>query len=207
MISKTYVNEIDISKVRPSQQVEIGVDAFPEKKFSGIVKEVANIGQQLPNSNAKVFEVVIEVNEYDSILRPAMTTKNQIITDIVDSVLFLPLECIHANDSISYVFADGEKRQIITGNSNENEIIIKYGLKEGDMVYLTPPENVEEYKLEMLDKEILDRIKAEEEAQKAAADSIMKARRQQNESMMKEFSPEQMEKFRKGGPRQGMRKN
>lgn len=207
MISKTYVNEIDISKVRPLQPVEISVDAFPDKKFSGVVKEVANIGQQLPNSNAKVFEVIIEVNEYDSILRPAMTTKNQIITDIVDSVLYLPLECIQANDSISYVFVNGKKRQIIAGNSNENEIIIKYGLEEGEMVYLTPPEKADDYKLEPLDQDILDRIKAEEKAQKAAADSIMKVRRQQNETKMKQFSPEQMEKFRQAGPRQGIRRN
>ena len=31
MISKTYVNEIDISKVKVGQEVQIGIDAFPEK--------------------------------------------------------------------------------------------------------------------------------------------------------------------------------
>ncbi len=66
--------------------------------------EVANIGQQLPNSNAKVFEVSIEVNEFDSILRPAMTTKNEILTSSLDSVLFIPLDCVQSNDSISYVY-------------------------------------------------------------------------------------------------------
>ena len=48
MISKTYINEIDISKVKIGQRVEIGVDAFPEKKFTGEVTEVANIGE--PNA-------------------------------------------------------------------------------------------------------------------------------------------------------------
>ena len=57
MISKTYVNEIDISKIKVGQVVRIGIDAFPEKKFSGKVTEVANIGEQLQNSNTKVFEV------------------------------------------------------------------------------------------------------------------------------------------------------
>ena len=32
----------------------------------------------MQNSNAKVFEVMIKVNEFDSILRPSMTTKNTI---------------------------------------------------------------------------------------------------------------------------------
>jgi multidrug efflux pump subunit AcrA (membrane-fusion protein) len=92
MISKTYVNEIDISKVKVDQVVEIGIDAFPEKKFTGKVTEVANIGEQMKNSNAKVFEVLIEVNEFDSVMRPAMTTKNIIITDVIDSVVYVPIE-------------------------------------------------------------------------------------------------------------------
>jgi len=78
MNSKCYVNEIDISKVKAGQKVRISVDAFPEKKYTGVVTYVANIGEQLPNADAKVFEVTIKVNEYDPILRPAMTTGNLI---------------------------------------------------------------------------------------------------------------------------------
>jgi HlyD family secretion protein len=61
MISVTYVNEIDISKVRPGQKVTLGIDAFPEKQLEGEVIAVANIGQALPRSDAKVFEVRIRV--------------------------------------------------------------------------------------------------------------------------------------------------
>ncbi len=168
MISKTYVNEIDISKVKTGQPVEIGVDAFPEKSYTGEVTEVANIGEQLRNTNAKVFEVIIQINEFDSILRPAMTTKNTIITDIVDSVLYLPIECIHGNDSISYVFMPGIKQQVIVGKSNENEIIIREGLKNGDEVYLLAPEIAEDYRIRFLDDEIL-KIYKEEERKKEEA--------------------------------------
>ena len=37
MISRTYVNEIEISKVKTGQKVNINVDAFPEKSFTGNV--------------------------------------------------------------------------------------------------------------------------------------------------------------------------
>ena len=47
MISKTYVNEIDVSKVKAGQKVEVMVDAFPEKRYSAVVMSVANIGEQL----------------------------------------------------------------------------------------------------------------------------------------------------------------
>ena len=151
MISKTYINEIDISKVNIGQKVEIGVDAFPEKKFTGEVTEVANIGEQMRGTNAKVFEVKILVHEFDSILRPAMTTKNTIITAVVPNVIYVPIESVHNNDSITYVFkADGSavvKQQVKAGLSNENEIIITKGLSEKDKVYLLPPENADKLKL------------------------------------------------------------
>ncbi len=56
MITKTYVNEIDISKVRVGQPVKISIDAFPDREYNGIVTEVANIGEQRPGSDAKVLK-------------------------------------------------------------------------------------------------------------------------------------------------------
>ncbi len=153
MISKTYVNEIDISKVRLRQKVNIGIDAFPEKAFTGEVFEIANIGQQLPNTNAKVFEVLIMVNEFDSILRPAMTTKNEIITEVVEDVVHIPLECLHNNDSISFVYSmNGRvvKQEVEVGKANENEIIILNGLKKGDKILMIPPEEEEKLKIKYL---------------------------------------------------------
>jgi len=156
MISKTFVNEVDISKVKKKQKVVIGVDAFPDKSFSGKVIEVANIGQQMKNSNAKVFEVLIKVNEFDSILRPAMTTKNEIITDVVKDVLFIPIESIHSDDSLSYVYklkGKVTKQEVKVGSSNENEIVILEGLVENDEVLLSIPEKADEMKIKRLKTE------------------------------------------------------
>jgi hypothetical protein len=164
MISKTYVNEIDISKVKVGQNVEIGVDAFPEKQFTGLVTEVANIGEQMKNTNAKVFEVLIKVNEFDSVMRPAMTTKNIILTDILDSVLYVPIECVHSGDSISYVVMNNLRKQVIIGKTNENEIIIQSGLEKDDEIYLMPPEGYEKFKIQSLPEEIIRKYAADKPA-------------------------------------------
>ncbi len=119
------------------------MDAFPDNEYTGTVTEVANIGEQMRNSNAKVFEVIIDVNESDSILRPAMTTKNMIITDVIDSVVYIPIECVHSNDSLSYVYKGSRRHQVILGKPNENEIIIRAGLEQGDDIYLVPPDGAE----------------------------------------------------------------
>ena len=153
MNSKTYVNEIDISKVAVGQKAEISVDAFPGKKFTGEVISVANMGEQMQNSNAKVFEVIIHVDGYDSILRPSMTTKNRIITEVIDSALYVPIECVYSNDSVNFVYKKSYKQQVIPGKSNENDIIILKGLKDGDEVYLEPPPEAEKWKIHYLGDE------------------------------------------------------
>ncbi len=178
MNSKTFVNEIDISRVKKGQKAEVSIDAFPDKKFDGVVSEVANIGQQMRNSNAKVFEVIIEINGYDSVLRPAMTTKNRIITEVIDSAVYIPIECLHSNDSVSYVFTGHRKQQVIPGKSNDNDIIILAGLKPGDEVYLIEPDGAANWDMKYLPRKIVEDFKKKEK-EKHAADSINNLRQKE----------------------------
>ena len=188
MLSKTFVNEIDISKVKSGQYVRIGIDAFPEKKYTGKVLEVANIGEQLPNTDAKVFEVLVSVDQADSILRPSMTTSNQIITEVFTDVVFLPLEAIHTNDSLSFVYTTSNKKQIIIpGVSNENHIIIEQGIQESEEVYLSIPEEEEKMKysgLELIpvlkEREKQKKLNEQLKQQKAEERKIMKENNRQN---------------------------
>jgi len=170
MISKTYVNEIDVSKVKTGQRVEIMVDAFPEKSYTGNVISVANIGEQLPNADAKVFEVLIKVDGSDPILRPSMTTGNKIITKTIDDVIYIPLESVQAGvDSIPFVYLkNGTKQIVVLGESNENNVVAEQGLKENVPIYLSTPESPEDFKLvgEDLIKVIKDREKAKRDEEK-----------------------------------------
>ncbi len=185
MNSKTFVNEIDISKVSVGQIAKIEIDAFPGKKFSGEVFEVANMGEQLRNSNAKVFEVIIHVDGYDSILRPSMTTKNRIITEVIDSVTFIPIECVHANDSMTFVFKGSKKVQIIPGKSNENDIVILEGLKKGDNIYLKAPSSADNWSYTLLDPDIIEKYKESEKKEKKAEPKEKKEDRKPDPSKKK----------------------
>lgn len=174
MISKTYVNEIDVSKVKAGQQVEIIVDAFPERAYTGMVTSVANIGEQLPNADAKVFEVLIEVNESDPILRPSMTTGNKIITKTISDVTYIPLESVQAGpDSIPFVYMKNKTRQIVVlGESNENNVVIEQGLETGTEIYLSTPEEAEGFKI--VGEELIAVIKEKEQAKKAEEARVRK---------------------------------
>ena len=161
-ISTTYVNEIDISKVHVDQPVDVSIDAFPDKKFKGTVSSVANVGEQLPNTDAKLFEVLIILKETDPILKPGMTTSNSIITDSYKEVNFLPLEAVFSEDSMTFVYQKSKKKKLVLlGKANETSVIVLEGLNAGEKVLLVTPENGKDYKLsgtELLPK-IHDQIK------------------------------------------------
>ncbi|MEZ7931571.1 MAG: HlyD family secretion protein [Flavobacteriales bacterium] len=152
MISKTYVNEIDISKVKKGQSVGISIDAFADKKITGEIISLANIGQQLSGSDAKVFEVEIKVKDSDSVLRPSMTTSNRILIKELKNILYIPIEAVFSNDSTQYVYvktrSSFDKRQVKTGESSEEYIEIMKGLAEGEEISLLAPENSD--KLEVI---------------------------------------------------------
>ena len=141
LISKIYVNEIEISKVKPGQKVIISIDAFPEKTFNGNVISIANVGEQLPNSDAKMFEVQIKVKESDPTLRPSMTTANKIIIKTYNDAVFIPTECVQAGvDSIPFVYEKNRTKQIVVlGENNEKNVIVEKGLEPGTLIYITPP--------------------------------------------------------------------
>jgi multidrug efflux pump subunit AcrA (membrane-fusion protein) len=150
---------VDINAVKIDQRVEIGLDAFPEKKLIGKVIEVANVGEQKPNSDSKVFQLLIEIHESDTTLRPGMTTSNTIISGELEDVLFVPVESLHSQgDSISFVYKkEGlsiEKQEVFLGKSNSDEVVILEGLEENDIVYLSDPDGLEDKKIMQLDSSL-----------------------------------------------------
>lgn len=164
LISRTYINEIDISKVKIGQNVKIGIDAFPEKQLAGEVISVANIGQAMPNSDAKVFEIKIKIFGQDKDLKPAMTTSNAIDAGLFKDTLMVATDAIFENDSLKFVYLgkDNPVKQIVwVGDENENYVLVKKGLKENDEVWLSEPADAADLKFK--GQEIYAEIKKDKE--------------------------------------------
>jgi RND family efflux transporter MFP subunit len=146
MESTTYVNEIDVRKVAVGQPVTISLDSDPTKHLTGTVTSVANVGEERPNSDAKVFEVKILIAETDTTLRPGMTVSNAIQTLMVKNALSVPLEAVTSEANIPYVFkkAGGTivKQEIKTGEMNDTHMVIKAGVEDDDVLLLVPPADV-----------------------------------------------------------------
>ena len=167
MMSRIYVSEIDISRVKKGQNVTVVVDAFPKKTFQGVIATVANIGDKLPNTDSKVFEVLIKIGETDPLLRPSMTTSNKVTINTYYSVTSVPTECVQAeDDSIPFVYTKrGTKQIVLLGVSNEKNIIIEKGLKPGEDIYLATPENPSKFR--MAGNELIPVIRERERTRKS----------------------------------------
>jgi HlyD family secretion protein len=137
------------------QKVNISLDADPSRRLEGTVTSVANVGEQRPNQDSKVFEVKIEVAGADTTLRPGMTTSNAIETSLTDDVLSVPIEAVNGDSTaVSYVFRKSGrgvvKQEVETGPMNDNDIVILRGLGVDDRVMLTVPSNAASMTLERL---------------------------------------------------------
>ncbi|WP_319499554.1 efflux RND transporter periplasmic adaptor subunit [uncultured Draconibacterium sp.] len=181
LVTKTFINEIDIALIKPGQKVRIGIDAFPDKTLMGEVATVANMGQLMPKSDAKVFEVKIKVDGSDQELKPAMTTSNTIQASFIEDATYIPIEAVFSNDSLSYVYlSDSKTKQIIEpGEANENYMVVNQGLDEGQEVQLLEPEDAGDY--ELAGFEIYTDIKRKA-AEKAAEEAARKKERKEQKA-------------------------
>jgi len=83
------VSEADIGNVADQQRVEFTVDAFPSRKFEGLVRQVRFA--PTTNQNVVTYTTVVDVDNRSLRLRPGMTATATIITSEKTNILRIPL--------------------------------------------------------------------------------------------------------------------
>ncbi len=89
---RAFVNETDIGNVKPGQTATVTVDAYPNRRFVGIVERVDP--QAIVQSSVTMFPVLVSLNNSDGALKPGMN--GQVVMDIArkDNVLAVPSDAI-----------------------------------------------------------------------------------------------------------------
>jgi len=141
---KAGVNEVDIGKIRPAQDVAIDVDAYPAVKFHGVITHIAPAARD--EQGVKIFDVEIDITDSDDRLRPGMTANIEIQGAHREGVLAIPIEAAFKKEGryVVYLF-DGSPnepvaREVTTGIANVEKIEIVSGLTEGETVARYDPE-------------------------------------------------------------------
>jgi HlyD family secretion protein len=89
---RAFVNETDIGNVKPGQAATVTVDAFPNRRFVGIVEMVEP--QAVVQSSVTMFPVLVSLSNADGALKPGMN--GAVTMDIArkDNVLAVPSDAI-----------------------------------------------------------------------------------------------------------------
>lgn len=89
---RAFVNETDIGNVKAGQTATVTVDAFPNRRFVGIVEQVQP--EAVVQSSVTMFPVLVSLDNSDGALMPGMN--GQVVMDILrkDRVLAVPSDAI-----------------------------------------------------------------------------------------------------------------
>ncbi|MFV0591058.1 MAG: efflux RND transporter periplasmic adaptor subunit [Draconibacterium sp.] len=147
LISETYVQEIDITKIAVGDSVGIYIDALPDNTYTGTIKSIANIGTELSGLDVKVFKVIIEIEKSGKEIKPLMTTDNKIVLAKETDVITIPRSCLfkEGGDSFVYLKRHGEilKKRVVAGFENNEMIVIDAGLNVKDKILTSQPEDAD----------------------------------------------------------------
>jgi HlyD family secretion protein len=93
------VDEADIGKVKEGQNVRFTVDAFPEERFSGTVKQVRYSPEVV--QNVVTYTTIVEVKNPELKLLPGMTATVSIITGEARNALRVPNSALRFTPNLS----------------------------------------------------------------------------------------------------------
>ena len=103
MEARVDIGEVDVVLIKPGQKARLEVDAFRDKKFSGVVTEIANSSKSSASAlgggggsssqEATKFEVRIRITENES-FRPGMSVSTEIESRYVTNALTVPYAAV-----------------------------------------------------------------------------------------------------------------
>lgn len=106
MVVKTFINEVDMERLRLNQKAEIKADAYQNKIYEGRVVEIAPSGVE--RDNIITFEVMVKVVGSPPELRPGMSADVDIITHEAEGVLLLPRDAIDEKTAVTVTAQIGD---------------------------------------------------------------------------------------------------
>lgn len=115
---RVNVNENDVVNVKVGDRARISIDAYPNRRFNGEVREIASAAKtEGLNTQQEVtnFQVKISITDKDVALRPGMSANADIETQTVTNVLAVPIQSVtvrsrEANQTIDQMAVEREKK-------------------------------------------------------------------------------------------------
>jgi HlyD family secretion protein len=85
---KAAIDEADIGTVRSGQQARFSVDAFPERRFDAIIRDISYAS--VTTDGVVTYDARLEVENDELLLRPGMTATVTVVTKHAKDALTVP---------------------------------------------------------------------------------------------------------------------
>lgn len=139
-MAEITLNEVDAADVSSEQKAVLTFDALPGVEVEGEVVEVDTIGKA--NQGVVTYGVKIAFDTEGTGVKTGMSVNASIKTAFEEDVLSVPSSAITIENGVSYVnVVSGvpgdtlyEKKEVVTGVSDDVHTEIVFGLSEGDVV-------------------------------------------------------------------------
>jgi RND family efflux transporter MFP subunit len=116
------IPESSAAAVRTGQTINLTVDAFPDRAFTG---RVVRIGPSL-DEKTRALTVEAEVANSGNLLRPGMFAKSRLITSANAPAVMVPQRAVAS--------AAGQSKVFVVENGKAVERIVKTGVIDGDLI-------------------------------------------------------------------------
>lgn len=134
------IDEVDAPQIKTGMSACVSLDAFAEKRCSGVVSRVAPYVQE-KEKQARTVEVEVKLTNPNDIkdLLPGYSADIEVLLAAKPDALKIPAEAVLENNRVLLMQADGllVERAFKPGLSNWNTVEVLSGLNEGDKVVLT----------------------------------------------------------------------
>ena len=141
MLISTHINQMDVTRMKVDQAVQVTVDAFEGLVLAGKISFVAPVATI--KNNIKGFAVDVLVASCDSQVRPGMSANVKIPISKVQAALSVPIETVFREGDKRVVYVkEGERfarREVEIGVTTTDRTEIRKGLQEGEIISLTRP--------------------------------------------------------------------
>jgi HlyD family secretion protein len=135
---RAFVDEPDVGRLQPGQQVRVTWDALPNASWDGKITQVPTTVVTLGTRNVGQFTCIVD-NPEEKLL-PNVNVNVTIVTAKHENALTVPREAIHQDDGKRFVYqvVDGElvRRDVQTSLANLTRMEVTQGLQDGAVVAL-----------------------------------------------------------------------
>ncbi len=147
--TEVNVDEADIANISVGQRTLIYAIAYPDQAIEGVIDSIAVSAKVAEGAQGLSFAVKIRLDKTgDVVLRPGMSCRAEIFTEIKDGILAVPIQAVLVEEDRSvsqtlyhvFVHNDGEAHQVEVeiGLSDDSYQEITDGLSKGDEVIIGP---------------------------------------------------------------------